>query len=111
MDFKSLKPYVSTAARLGFANGDFVDGRLVFGPNEEITNYEIAEILAAVAGVKSDDETVEFTDIDGVPVWARASVSAMYTLGVFDIDVTQPDAVATKADVANYLYKMMLACQ
>ena len=108
---KSLKSYVSTAARLGFANGDFIDGRLVFGPNEEITNYEIAGVLAAMAGLKGDDETAEFADIDGVPVWARASVSAMYTLGIFDIDVTQPDAVATKADVANYLYKMMIVCQ
>ena len=108
---KSLKSYVATAARMGFANGDFVDGRLVFCPNEEITNYEIAEILAAMAGLNSDEESAEFCDIEGAPVWARASVSAMYTLGVFDIERTKPDAVATRAEVADYLYKMMLVCE
>jgi hypothetical protein len=35
----------------------------------------------------------------------------MYTLGVFDIEKTQPDAVATRAEVADYLYKMMLICE
>lgn len=108
---KSLKGYVATAARMGFANGDFVDGRLVFCPNDEITNYEIAGILASMAGIKGSEEIEELCEIDGAPVWARASVSAMYTLGIFDIEKTQPDAVATRAEVADYLYKMMLACE
>ena len=108
---KSLKGYVATAARMGYANGDFVDGRLIFRPNEEISNYEIAEILAVIAGIKPSEEAEEFDEVEGAPVWARASVSAMYTLGVFDIEETQPDAVATKAQVADYLYKMMLVCE
>ena len=108
---KSLKPYVATAARLGIATGDFVDGRLLFQPNEEITNYEIAEILAVMGGIGKSDEAEEFDEADGAPVWARASVSAMYTLGIFDIEDTAPDAVATRADVADYLYKMMLVCK
>ena len=108
---KSLKPYVATAARLGIAEGDFVDGRLLFCPNDNITNYEIAEILAVIAGLNPGDEVTEFDSMDGAPVWARASVSAMYTLGVFDIEETAPDAVATRAEVADYLYKMMLVCE
>lgn len=108
---KSLKPYVATAARLGIATGDFVDGRLLFQPNEEITNYEIAEILAVMGGIGKSEEAEEFDRVDGAPVWARASVSAMYTLGVFDIEDTAPDAVATRAEVADYLYKMMLVCE
>ena len=108
---KSLRPYVATAARLGIVGGDFVEGRLVFGPNEEISNYEIAEILAAIAGFETGEEAGEFSEADGAPVWARASVSAMYMLGVFDVEDTLPDAVATRAEVADYLYKMMLVCQ
>ena len=108
---KSLKPYIATAARLGIAEGDFVDGKLFFSPNEKITNYEIAEILAVIAGLNPGDEVEQFNSLDGTPVWARASVSAMYTLGVFDIEDTTPDAVATRAEVADYLYKMMLACE
>lgn len=107
---KSLRGYVATAARLGAAKGDFVDGRLMFYPNQEITNYEVAEILACLAGISGGEEAGEFADNDGVPVWARESVNMMFTLGVFDIEDTAPDATATRAAVADYLYKMMLAC-
>ncbi len=106
---KSLRGYVATAARLGAARGDFVDGKLLFSPNQEITNYEVAEILATLAGLQAGDEVLEFYESDGVPVWARESVSVMYTLGVFDVEDTPPDGAATRADVADYLYKMMLA--
>jgi hypothetical protein len=108
---KSLKPYVATAARLGVATGDFVDGKLLFSPKEEITNYEIAKIIATLADFNEGEEMGEFFENDSVPTWARGSVSAMYTLGIFDIEDTSPDAVATKAEVADYLYKMMLICQ
>ena len=107
---KSLRGYVATAARLGAAKGDFVDGRLMFYPNQEITNYEVAEILACIAGISGGEEAGEFADNDGVPVWARESVNMMFTLGVFDIEDTAPDALASRAAVADYLYKMMLAC-
>ena len=101
---------MATAARLGAAKGDFVDGRLMFYPNQEITNYEVAEILACLAGISGGEEAGEFADNDGVPVWARESVNMMFTLGVFDIEDTAPDALASRAAVADYLYKMMLAC-
>jgi hypothetical protein len=105
---KSLRGYVATAARLGAARGDFVDGKLMFYPNEEITNYEVAEIITCLAGISSGEEAGEFQDSGGVPVWARESVSMMFTLGVFDVEDTAPDAMATRAAVADYLYKMML---
>lgn len=108
---RSLKPYVATAARIGIVGGDFVDGRLLFSPNVEITNYEVAKIIATIANLSVGDETEEFFENESVPTWARGSVSAMYTLGIFDIEDTSPDAVATKAEIADYLYKMMLINQ
>jgi hypothetical protein len=108
---RSLRSYVATAARIGIVGGDFVDGRLLFSPNENITNYEIAKIIATLASFSEGDEMGEFFENDSVPTWARGSVCAMYTLGIFDIEDTAPDAVATKAEVADYLYKMLLICQ
>ena len=105
---KSLRPYISTAARIGLAKGDFVDGKLLFRPNEEITNYEVAKIIATLCNMAPSEEVQEYMKAEGVPVWARESVSAMYTLGIFDIDNTAPDALATRANVADYLYKMLL---
>ena len=105
---KSLRPYISTAARIGLAKGDFVNGKLLFRPNEEITNYEVAKIIATLCNMAPSEEAHEYMNAEGVPVWARESVSAMYTLGIFDIDDTAPDALATRANVADYLYKMVL---
>lgn len=105
---KSLRPYISTAARIGVAKGDFIDGKLMYRPNEEITNYEIAKIIATLCNISEGNEASEFLDAESIPIWARESVSAMYTLGIFDVEKTAPDSVATRADVADYLYKMLL---
>lgn len=106
---KSLRSYVATAARIGIIGGDFSDGKLLFSPNEEITNYEAAKIIAEIADFNAGDEEEEFLENGSIPTWARGSVSAMYTLGIFDTEDTVPDAVATRAEVADYLYKMILA--
>ena len=105
---KSLRPYISTAARIGLAKGDFIDGKLIFRPNDEITNYEIAKIIATLCNLSCSEEASEYMESESIPIWARESVSAMYTLGIFDVEKTAPDSVATRAEVADYLYKMLL---
>lgn len=105
---KSLRPYISTAARIGLAKGDFVNGKLIFRPNDEITNYEIAKIIATLCNLSCSEEASEYMESESIPIWARESVSAMYTIGIFDIGKTTPDSVATRAEVADYLYKMLL---
>ena len=103
----SLKGYIATAQRTGLVVGDFKDGKLMFSPNEEITKYEAAKILANL--IRSDgngEESVFATDYD-IPVWARAGVYAMCSLGIFDIeDSSSLSEKVTRGDVAEYLYKM-----
>lgn len=108
---RSLRSYVATAARIGIVGGDFSDGKLVFLPNEEITNYEAARIMAQIANLSDGEEMEEFLENGSVPTWARGSVSAMYTLGIFDTEDTVPDAAVTRADAADYLYKMILVSE
>lgn len=108
---RSLRSYVATAARIGIVGGDFSDGKLVFSPNEEITNYEAAKIIADIANLSDGEEMEEFFDGGSVPTWARGSVSAMYTLGIFDTEDTALDAAVTRADAADYLYKMILVSE
>ena len=104
---KGLIGYISVAQRMNIIGGEFEDGRLVFKPNEEITKYECAKIISTLlGGAESGDEEVFMTD-DGVPVWARGGVCHMKTLGVFDEDEGGLADTVTKADVAEYLYRLV----
>lgn len=103
----SLKGYIATAQRTGLVNGDFKDGKLLFSPTAEITKYEAAKILSTLIGSDAEGEESVFATDNSIPVWARAGVYAMCSLGVFDADdeATLSEYV-TRADVASYLYKI-----
>ncbi len=103
----SLKGYIATAQRIGLVNGDFKDGKLLFSPGEEITRYEAAKILSTLVGSDAEGEESVFATDSDIPVWARAGVYAMCSLGVFDADdeSTLTESI-TRADVASYLYKI-----
>lgn len=103
----SLKGYIATAQRTGLVNGDFKDGKLLFSPGEEITRYEAAKILSTLVGSDGEGEESVFATDSDIPVWARAGVYAMCSLGVFDADdeSTLSESI-TRADVASYLYKI-----
>ncbi len=103
----SLTSYVATAQRIGIISGDFEGGRLVFKPNQAITKYEAAKIMATLIGVDKEGEESVFGLDDGTPAWARPSVNAMFTLGIF---TEEEDAVTTekitKGECAVYLYRL-----
>ena len=104
---QSLKSYIATAQRLGLVSGDFVGGELLFSPNAEITRYEAAKIMASLLGSDSEGEESVFATENDIPVWARAGVYAMCSLGVFNSNDTNSlgDKI-TRADVAEYLYRI-----
>ena len=104
---ESLKGYIATAQHIGLINGDFKDGMLLFSPNEEITKYEAAKILSSIIGSDSEAEESVFATDNSIPVWARAGVYAMCSLGVFDAnDSASLSEMVTRADSASYLYKL-----
>ena len=104
----SLQGYIATAQRIGIINGDFSDGKLVFRPNDTITRYEAAKVLSSIIGISEDEETKVFAEDYNVPVWARAGVYTMCSLGIFtEADSATLSNPLTRADTANYLYKMI----
>lgn len=105
----SLVGYVATAQRVGIVNGSFSEGKLLFRPNEAITKYEAAKIMATLMNVGESEEDASYSDAEGVPIWARTSVSAMTMLGIFEESETA--GYVTRADAADYLYKMNVALQ
>ena len=103
----SLRGYIATAQRIGLVGGDFSDGKLLFSPNEPITKYEAAKIMATLVGANAEGEESVFASDDDIPVWARAGVYAMYALGVFDADDGQSVGEnVSRADTASFLYKI-----
>ena len=103
----SLKPYVSAAQRAGIINGDFKDGGLYLSPNEPISRFEAARIMASILGYGGDGEDKVYEVNSEVPVWARGSVSAMSVLGIFgEADTKAACEPITRADAAKYLFRL-----
>ena len=103
----SLVGYVATAQRAGIVNGTFAGGKLLFRPNEAITKYEAAKIMAVLLNATESEEEASYAEGTDVPVWARPAVSAMTVLGIFD--ESDISGKVSRADAAEYLYKMTLA--
>ena len=102
-----LKGYIATAQRMGLVNGDFENGLLSFKPNEPITKYEAAKIMASLIDADTEGEESVFAEDMDLPVWARGGVVAMRSLGIFDDrDSESAKESVTRANAAAYLYRM-----
>lgn len=105
----SLKPYISAAQRTGIISGDFKDGGLYLSPNEPITGYEAAKIMASLLGYDGSGEEKVFFENESIPVWAREGVMAMSTLGIFsDSNVSSVAEPVSRADAAEFLYRLVM---
>ena len=101
---KEYKGYVYSAARLGIISGVSEDGRTCFAPDRSITRAEATVILNNIIGYTPTD--VEC--MQDVPEWAQSAVSAMYELGIYDLDDGAPQChkAVTKAEAAVMLSKI-----
>ena len=109
---KALLKYVATAQKRGVVNGAFEKDGLYFRPNDAITRYEAAIIMANLVGARDTTlETFAADDASAIPIWARAHVGAMCTLGVLDKAeaLEAPRAELTRAEAADCLYALTAA--
>ena len=104
----ALVSYVATAQRLGIVDGDLTEAGLIFEPNRGITKSEAAGIIGGILGVAASDEECAYFDNATVSASARASVVAMFTLGIFDgaPEELNGGEIVTRAEAAEYLYRM-----
>lgn len=107
----SLVGYVATAQRMGIIDGELISGKLIFEPNKPITKYEAAMIMAEIAGAESGSEDEVYLDGYSVPIFSRASIGAMVTMGIFEEADDKADytATVTRAEAAEYLYRLINA--
>ena len=104
----ALVSYVATAQRLGIIDGTLDGSSLVFEPNRGITKNEAAAIMSAILGISTGEEDGEYLDNATVSIGERASVLAMFTLGIFDGEISEYSGTdtVTRAEAAEYLYRI-----
>ena len=86
-DDASISPeasgYVARAVSLGIVKGREENGLRWFRPQETVTRAEAAVILNAIIGAEESDAVAVFADSASVPAWARGSLSALTSAGIF----------------------------
>ncbi len=103
-----LLPYVKLAQDMGIVNGEFKNGRLLFRPNDTVTKYEASVMMARLLGEKDTEASVTFTDANDIPVWARADVALVYSLGIFDGENggAMPHSTLSRRECAECLVRL-----
>jgi hypothetical protein len=103
-----MRGYIAKAQKCGIVQGNFENGGLFLRPNDPITRYEAAMIMAALVNVDSDAALPSFADGDTLPVWAEEAVARMCAAGIFDgeCEVIGGTDELTRIECAAYLYRM-----
>ena len=103
-----MKSYIATAQMLGIVQGNFENGGLFLRPNDPITRYEAAMIMATLIDVDEEAELPGFADCDTLPVWSEAAVAEMCVVGIFDggKEALGGTDELSKIECVAYLYKM-----
>ena len=107
---EASKPYIATAQRYGYIVGKFSGKELVFCPKESITRGEAAMVLARILGLSPSDVSVNWSDADTTPNWAKNEMAVLYQMGVFshsqngEINAT---ASLTRGQAAEALLALM----
>ena len=102
---KDASGYVARAAALGIIRGS--GGK--FRPKDPVTRAEAAVILNAIVGAEESDAVAVFADSSAVPVWARPSLSALTTAGIFSgtgDGAIDANGTLTRAQVAELLLRV-----
>lgn len=92
-----LKPYLSAALRAGLISGETQDDRLVFRPNDAITQAEAAVLLQSALDLPASEAEVS----QEVPAWAQEAAEALSAGGV-SLDCSNTPLTREAAAVVLY---------
>lgn len=102
----SATGYISRAYELGIVNGVREEDGLFFKPSDTITRAEAAVILNTIIGAKEPDTVPVFADSQSVPTWAKSSLYALSSIGVFSgtgAGNLSPNSSLSRAQTAQIL--------
>ena len=101
--------YVARACSLGIIRGSGASSGNLFRPKDSVTRAEAAVILNSIIGAEETDAVAVFADSRTVPVWARPSLSALTSAGIFGgtgSGEIAADRTLTRAEVAELLLRV-----
>ena len=102
-----FSPYVNAAYTAGFVNGDGT----YFNPDKNITRQDLCVMIYRFAQGNITNGNCDYTDISDVSDYAVNAVSALSTgkiINGFEDNTFRPQANATRAQMAQILYKYLL---
>ncbi len=79
---RNMKGYVKTAYDLGYIKGMYVDGKLCFMPNKEISRADAAVMICNMIDAATPTVTPVFEDSAEIPEYALSAVSSLNYMGV-----------------------------
>lgn len=104
----AMKSYIATAQKYGIVQGKFENGGLFLRPNDPITRYEAAMIMASLIQSPENAVLPTFRDDDTLPVWAEEAVAEMCAVGIFDdkSETIGGKDKLSRIECVAYLYRM-----
>ena len=89
----TMKSYVGAAARAGYIKGSYVEGKLCFLPDKDITVSEAAVMIANIMGLESDGSVAVFAESPVYRPGQRMRVGALLSrgAGVRGLRLQRPD--------------------
>ena len=111
---QTARGYIARAYSLGIVRGSGSGADSAFRPKDPVTRAEAAVILNAIVGAESTDAVAVFADGGSVPVWARPSLSALTSAGIFNGNgdgSIAADSTLTRAQVAELLLRIRRYCR
>lgn len=106
---QSMKGYVAAAYELGYIKGTYVDSKLCFLPNEDITRAEAAVVICNMIDAVTPTVTPVFEDSDKIPAFAASAVNSLSYMGILTSENGNilPTSALTRADTAHLLCLVM----
>ena len=105
----TMKGYVAAAHELGYINGNEIDGKLCFSPNDSLTRAQASVILCNLIGLNKSAVTPTFADSSEIPTWASESIYSLNSAGILAATdgYIAPTANLTRAQTAHMLAAAM----
>ena len=110
----SIRPYVATAQQCRYVNGRLTTAGLFFDAESPITRAEASVIIKNVLNLAEPTSVTVFADSEEIPVWAKSSLHALYSLGIIErTENGKIDAQSslTRAQAAQMVYAVLNICK
>ncbi|MDD2565884.1 MAG: S-layer homology domain-containing protein [Candidatus Gracilibacteria bacterium] len=109
-----MNKYIQKAKEMGVINGQIIDGKLSFRPNDSITRAESISILLNLANIPVDKTVSSTNFIDIENKWMNPYVFKAQTLGIINGQIIdgqlkfRPNDPITRAESSRIINKVLI---